>query len=55
MNAEWDFRFTPMTESAARTIVSWRYEKPYDIYNAEYFGHAELTRDLLKARQLNQT
>ncbi len=35
MNAEWHFRFTPMTASAARAVVSWQYEKPYDIYNVE--------------------
>jgi len=29
-----DYRFSPMIEGDARAIVGWRYEKPYDVYNA---------------------
>jgi len=47
MNAEWHFRFTPMTESAARTIVTWRYEKPYDIYNVDPEERESTARSLL--------
>ena len=25
--------FIPMDEANARTLVSWRYDPPYDIYN----------------------
>lgn len=27
--------FSPLTKSAAREIVTWRYEPPYDIYNLD--------------------
>jgi len=47
VNAEWDFRFTPMTASFARTIVTWRYEKPYDIYNVGPEERESTVRSLL--------
>jgi ribosomal-protein-alanine N-acetyltransferase len=47
VNAEWDFRFTPMTDSAARTIVTWRYEQPYDIYNVDPDECESVVRSLL--------
>jgi [ribosomal protein S18]-alanine N-acetyltransferase len=47
MNAEWDFRFTPMTESAAQAIVTWLYAKPYDIYNVDLEERESTVRGLL--------
>ena len=29
------FRFEAMSESAARSILAWRYEPPYDFYNPD--------------------
>ena len=30
-----DYSFKEMTEAAAREVLSWRYDSPYDIYNAD--------------------
>ncbi len=30
-----DLRFVPMTAEYARAVLAWRYEPPYDLYNAD--------------------
>ena len=34
------FTFSPMNEDQARTVLNWRYEPPYDLYNLDV-GDAE--------------
>ena len=42
--------FTPMDESAARAILSWQYEPPYDLYNLDPAHAEEIIADFLDPR-----